>query len=388
MKPRTPPLWFADFWHDETEAAIKAHNPWYHILARAFDVQLDQHRPEFLLYSSFGHRFWAHEGIRIFCSGKPEAPDFANCDWAFTCDVRSHHGRNMYVPPWAAWDVGGPFSPQTDERDMTRPPLDASAVERKQHFCAFVQRNPRCAVRNEFFHLLHARQFVHAAGPLFNNSPIPTSRTADDHYRALPDFYSQFKFVLAFESVSVRGYLSEKLILPLLGRAVPIYWGDPLATAQFHPDAFLRAADFPSLDALADHVLKLDRDDALYLSHLNAPLFRTEALPACAQWDKLADRFEDMFAHPVPPVARQRWAQKYLWRHLPQRGAVRQLRKRFVRRRQRLYQRRFGTQGFVPARPPDAATKNSADEFDFPIANPFKARGKSQPVAPPNPPAS
>ena len=344
MKPASPRLWFTDFWHAETPQAIKQHNPFYHILARAFDVRLDKNKPEFLLYGSFGYRFWAYDGRRIFCSGEADAPDFANCDWAFSCDVRSHHGRNIYTPPWATWDTSS-----LPETAIQRPKWDgAELTRRKKHFCVFVQRNPKCQLRNEFFRILSAKKFVHAAGPLFNNHPIPVSRTAEDHYRALPDFYAQFKFVIAFEHVSVRGYGSEKLMLPLLGWALPIYWGDPQAQQYFHEGCFLRAQDFASLEALADHVLALDKDDARYLAHLNAPLFVDNKLPPCADWDWLAQRFADIFAAPVPPIARRRHWQKHVLRHLPQRGAMRQLHRRYRKWQQARYQRAHGTHALIP----------------------------------------
>ena len=104
MKPASPRIWFADFWHAETAQAIQQHNPFYHIVARAFDVRLDKNKPEFLLYDSCGCRFWGYDCIRIFCSREAETPDFANCDWAFSCDVRPHHGRNIYAPPCADRD--------------------------------------------------------------------------------------------------------------------------------------------------------------------------------------------------------------------------------------------------------------------------------------------
>ena len=75
-----------------------------------------------------------------------------------------------------------------------------------------------------------------------------------------------YKFAVSFESSLGAGYTSEKICLAFRANAVPIYWGNPKIAEDYCPESFINAHDFPSFEALAEHVLKVDADDELYRS--------------------------------------------------------------------------------------------------------------------------
>ncbi|MCV4776722.1 glycosyltransferase family 10, partial [Escherichia coli] len=80
-----------------------------------------------------------------------------------------------------------------------------------------------------------------------------------DH-RALLEAQSEARFNIAFENQISPGYVTEKLINPLLAGSVPIYWGAPEAVGDFNAAAFVNANEFASLDDLVRHVIAIDDD--------------------------------------------------------------------------------------------------------------------------------
>ncbi len=80
-----------------------------------------------------------------------------------------------------------------------------------------------------------------------------------------------YKFVLAFENSIRHDYVTEKALHPILSGALPVTWGAP-EVADFMPGgpgSFINALNFANPRALAEHLLLLDADDALYLQHFD-----------------------------------------------------------------------------------------------------------------------
>lgn len=199
--------------------------------------------------------------------------------------------RQLHVPHWSlALDVAPLRQPMT--------PHELQALLRaKKHFCAFVQHETLWQLRQDFYERLSRRRYVHCLGNGLRNQPRPAGLSArfehgilrfpSDMFTSLAQHYRAFKFVLAFENASALGYITEKLFCALLGRAVPIYWGDPLIAEILDPRCFINAHDFASPDALIDYVLEVERDEARYRQYLAAPVFREPQGPACARPERL-----------------------------------------------------------------------------------------------------
>ena len=88
---------------------------------------------------------------------------------------------------------------------------------------------------------------------------------------AAVDFYRPYKFVIAFENSLALDYASEKVWTAIHADAVPIYWGNPQIANYFNPERFINAFDFDNLESLARHVMRVHKDDALYLRYLSQP---------------------------------------------------------------------------------------------------------------------
>ena len=83
--------------------------------------------------------------------------------------------------------------------------------------------------------------------------------------------YKKYKFVIAFENSSMKGYVTEKLIMPMLARSIPIYLGAEDVSDYFNPKSFINVNDFENFEDCIQYVLKVDRDDYLYQSILSEP---------------------------------------------------------------------------------------------------------------------
>jgi hypothetical protein len=78
-----------------------------------------------------------------------------------------------------------------------------------------------------------------------NNMPsLDDVYTGVDMWERKRAFLSQYKFTIAFENFSYRGYNTEKLTDPLLAGSVPIYLGNPEITKHFNPACFINAHDY------------------------------------------------------------------------------------------------------------------------------------------------
>jgi hypothetical protein len=94
---------------------------------------------------------------------------------------------------------------------------------------------------------------------------------------------------LAFENTRSPGYVTEKLVGPLLAGCIPIYWGAPDVVRDFNPGCMINVSDFPDFDSAIEHILKVDADPAARLALLNATPFRDNVEPACLAPSYMAD---------------------------------------------------------------------------------------------------
>ena len=104
------------------------------------------------------------------------------------------------------------------------------------------------------------------------------------------DFSKGYKFSIAFENSSSRGYTTEKIMESFAAGNIPIYWGNPDIAAEFNPDSFVNCHDFADFDEAVEYVKKIDGDDELYLRMARAPIAKEGSLAAkCLDEDYVAD---------------------------------------------------------------------------------------------------
>ena len=229
---------------------------------------------DLLIYSDFGERHWGFKGLKVYVTGENMLPDFGQCDLAFTPFESPDEPRAIRMPYYAQMLPG--------LGSLVRPPdYDARTLLDRGRFCSFVASNPRGPERNAFFRALHRRKPVDSAGRHFNTTG---TRLTDKHA-----FLLGYRMNLAFENTRSPGYITEKLVEPLLAGCIPVYWGAPDVARDFNPACMINVADFPDFDSAIDHILTVDADPAARLAILSAPPFRENVEPACLAPSYMAD---------------------------------------------------------------------------------------------------
>lgn len=249
-------IWFTDCTREFTADTLPEHTL-YRQLSEHISIEPDPEDPQIVFYSSYGQRFRKYNCLRIFFTLENDRPDPLLQDFSLSFDPDTPY-RNVRLP--FAWRLNLDESPL-----ISRP-----SAPPKSRFCNFIYSNPNCAERNTFFHLLSAYKSVDSAGALFNNTPFDGPRNHDDPREAKVLFQQAYKFTIAFENQSVRGYTTEKLLHALLARTVPIYWGNPEVARDFDPNSFINCHDFSNFEAVVQYIKKVDQDDALFRRYLNA----------------------------------------------------------------------------------------------------------------------
>lgn len=242
-----------NFWPLDTRAGERENALWAYFSAR-FNLRLSD-TPEVLFYSRFRkgrHLQRRYDCLKVFYSGENDRPRPGQADLSLTFDPESP--ANARLPYWR-------LRPLALERMAAPVDLDAE-IASKTGFCNFVYSNRKAKSRIDFFHRLSRYKQVDSGGRVLNNIGGPV----DDKLA----FLARYKFTIAFENESYPYYTTEKMTEALGARTVPIYWGNPEVARDFNPEAFINARDFKSLDALADYVAQVDRDDALYRRYLSA----------------------------------------------------------------------------------------------------------------------
>ncbi|MHB8972917.1 MAG: glycosyltransferase family 10 domain-containing protein [Pirellulaceae bacterium] len=264
--PARPTLTVA--FSDQTPSFDVQDNHWVRLLSPHYNVRVaTPNAPaDVLFYSDWGTQHQKFPGRKIYFTGENMLPDYDECDFALTSCIRPNDPRHFRLPYYAC-------ATAHPEELLRRADFDPERTLRsKTGFCCFVVTNPRSPERNAFFRILNRRKRVDSGGRHFNNIGGPV--------RDKDAFVRRYKFIIAFENTSAPGYTTEKIVDAMRGGGVPIYWGNPQVDMDFNPRSFINAADFPSLSALADHVLRVDADDALYLSYLREPWLTGNELSA------------------------------------------------------------------------------------------------------------
>lgn len=177
----------------------------------------------------------------------------------------------------------------------------------KTKFCAYMYSNcdPKyegTRIREKFYDILNERKQVDSLGKCKNKPGQNQTGRWERGY----EIYMPYKFVIAFENSHIKGYITEKIVNPMLAGAIPIYFGAPDIKEHFNTKSFINAGDFDSLEDCADYVLRVDRDQQLYESILAQPWLTSSELSPHFSW-LCGGPFYDEINRKIPHYARQRY---------------------------------------------------------------------------------
>ncbi len=262
---------YSDFW----KGFDKTNNLFSNLLTPHFELEISE-TPDVLIYSCFGYNFRNYKCHRIFYTGENVKPNYFDCDFSLTFYHDTFKGRNLRLPLYM-------FSPV---RSLLNAPKDPDQIYmQKSKFCNIVVSNSKCPTRNKFFHLLNSHKRVDSGGKYLNNIGGPVKNKLD--------FISQYKFTLAFENKSTPGYVTEKLIEPMMVNSIPIYWGDTEVSKDFNQNSFINAHNFSSFNELAKYIIEVDNNEKLYKQIIQEPYLLTPG-PLCQDYTYLSNNLKEI----------------------------------------------------------------------------------------------
>ena len=245
-------------------------NPFLEYLGNTFNIVLDD-SPDYLFVRESAdslEEFVKHrkdQQIRIFYCGEALVPDFNIFDYAIGFDDLKFGDRYIRLHTLVFFDRYLRLGELFRIKDA------GELMKEKTHFCDFIYSNSKAHTnRDLFFRLLSQYKRVDSLGPHLNNtgSGIFRQNHDDDWREKKIRTQRKYKFSIAFENGTHRGYTTEKLITPMLAGTIPIYWGNPDVARYFNAESFINCHDYTSFEDVVMIVKKLDEDDSRYCEML------------------------------------------------------------------------------------------------------------------------
>ena len=109
---------------------------------------------------------------------------------------------------------------------------------------------------------------------------------------------------LAFENTSSPGYITEKLVEPLLAGCIPIYWGAPDVSRYFNPQCMINVSEFTDMRDAVEHILQVASDPERMRAILDAPAFPGNVPPECLSPEYVAVPIARLLDSGKPPGRR------------------------------------------------------------------------------------
>ncbi len=276
-------------------------------LSQVYDLDIVSAGRDVQISSVFGRELLpvvpAGRPLRVWWTGEARDPQHQSFDlyFGFRHAMPLLGGAWHRYPLWITyldwWDETSPY--HVGHLLAPRQPGERS------RFCNFIYSAP-ATLRAEFFMQLDAARGVDSLGRLLNNTTDSPPRGR----RSKLEILEQSLFTIAFENQIAEGYVTEKLLEPLLAGSIPIYWGTADAARDFNPDAFIDATAFDTVDALVRHVLEIADAPERYEALATAPPFRDNVIPERFRPDYFVDRISEALGSAGPrPWERREWVQ-------------------------------------------------------------------------------
>lgn len=245
---------FIDFWSD----LKKDDNYFYNILKKYYDVEISDN-PEYVFCSYFSHNHFKYQDcVKIYYTGENIVPDFNLFDYALGFHNISFEDRYMRLPLYALYDKVIPLA-------LKKHTLSDEEYLKKKKFCNYVISNPNADInRDNIIDALEKYKALDAGGRYRNNIGGPVKDKLA--------FASDYRFSLALENSSTKGYVTEKILEAYAAGTIPIYWGSEDISSEFNPDSFINIMDYKNLEEAVDVIKAIYEDDEAYLKMMKAPI--------------------------------------------------------------------------------------------------------------------
>jgi hypothetical protein len=203
-------------------------------------------------------------------TGVEKAPGQKWVAWSMECEVHDPRMRNpaflkqfdLTMTYRRDSDVPVPYCGPELAEALRMPPRPKS---RDRLAMLLISSGHNQSGRLEYATELMRHLDVHSYGRCLNNRAL----LADTGRATKVALLAGYKFNLAFENAVAPDYVTEKFFEPLEAGCVPVYLGAPNIEAFAPADhCYLSTADFEGPRALAEHLRRLNEDDAAYAEYL------------------------------------------------------------------------------------------------------------------------
>lgn len=251
----------------------------------AYEFVWDERNPQFIVVTNriymdveIRKRFeqLCNDGvISIFVACECMAPDLNLFDYAICFDdsvgegrVISHVHRDFYCEYISK-----------RKNDLAYDIVSArKALLNKTGFCNFIYSNPKGhESREKIFYALNEYKKVDSLGAFLNNTGYSDgNRDILERVRGSVDLKSRYKFTVAFENATSRGYTSEKIFTSLEAHSIPIYWGNPEIGKIANEKAFINCHQYDTFEQVVERVKEIDADDDMWCKMVCEPWLTEE----------------------------------------------------------------------------------------------------------------
>lgn len=305
---------------------IDGASPFFINLLKQKYTVTESDNPDYLFYSIFGNKHHESKAIKIFFTGENVIPNFNYCDYAMGFHYIHFEDRYMRLPLWRLYTSALDLALHKDTLDKD------NVLNRK--FCNMVVSNSKQTdgIREKFFDLLSQYKQVDSGGRYKNNvgGPVPNKL----------EFQKNYKFTLAFENISTKGYCTEKILEAFASNTVPIYYGDETVCQDFNPKAFINCHDYKSLNEVVGKVREMDNNPNEYLAMLNEPIFKDGKLPDKYLDDKILEFLAPIFDNPIERIRRCKSLKYYAdidYVHMKKRDVINSVKFHLINRVKKLF---------------------------------------------------
>lgn len=276
------------------------------ILEQKYEVIIDTENPDLVFWTNIHFSteqtdFYTEKNARCYTSYPNAKKIYCSCEMTpshlgIVEQGEEHyaigpepmvHPRYLHLPihnttsAWGLYSESKLFDKPYDW--LTTPRNGKEILKSKKHFCGVVQ-NSTVGLREELFKKLSDYKFVRASGGWITNVP-PEEQTIrhindGESYKSKVNFLKDCKFSFQIQS-NVLSYLTvEKMIHAYASNTIPIFFGnDKVLEDGFNPKSFINCHDYDTVDDIVDEIIRIDKDDDLFINMINESIFIDNKLP-------------------------------------------------------------------------------------------------------------
>jgi hypothetical protein len=136
-------------------------------------------------------------------------------------------------------------------------------INKKKFFCSYLNYE-NIVLNEELYDSLLKYKLIDNLDEIYTN---------EKYNDLLVEKYSEYKFVLSIENILSNGFISERIINPILANSIPIYYGDKDVFNIINKKRVIYINDYNNYDDLLEYIKKVDNDPVLYKSIISENIF-------------------------------------------------------------------------------------------------------------------